>query len=535
MFDHYNSRTIPYSSPSAASSSTTTPSPASSSVSTLGAPWLDSSDSYSDASTGETSGASDKEDAFVDANEQLGQGSHVRRPSWASEASALSSDDSEGLEDLNRAAALLDQLEDAIFDVQVISTPPRRRPAPFRPPNDPRWSPSASPVAGPSRDRHRQTPAPPSSRSEHHLSSFASTSTLTAASVATRNVARKRASFTQTDLATLDIDDLLAKFDEFAFELELEQEIALAAADAHHASPGRTPTQATHAHARAAPVFPSRRQLFPASPRVAERGGRRPSDLPYAELFPSMSTSGTAFPSRKKSTTSLRSTHTACPPDDVVPPLPFPSRGPFPTAAASPFPSTPRTQRLQRASIVSTSSNSTTSSSASHFSSGDSFRWSVASGSTATSVSEEDCSSRRGSVATFASTSSRASSARSFPSRDRRQNSLSEELGYMDFLNEVADGEEADGEGEHGRQLRREPSFASRLALRRQASGKSSLHSKYAHSQRSSNGLPRSPSSVSLKRIRSNASLNPPPPIPTRSSSMADVAVEKGKTVAFAV
>jgi hypothetical protein len=150
-----------------------TPSPLSKSVSSSNgsAPptpncniWLDSdherftdNTSASDASLG---GESDKEDNFVDAPDTILDFESRMQVLWASanasasgssEASISDSESSEALDELSRGAALLlDELEEAIADVQARRTPPRRRKAVYRGPASALWSPSGSPVAGPS-------------------------------------------------------------------------------------------------------------------------------------------------------------------------------------------------------------------------------------------------------------------------------------------------------------------------------------------------------------------------------------------------
>ena len=255
-----------------------------------------------------------------------------------------------------------------------------------------------------------------------------------------------RLSFTSTDVAELDIEDLVRQFDDAAAERALDLAVQgwRGERDAE-----LTPTQRARAgSATERWAHPSARPFLTREPSVGSNLvvppalGRSPSrspasaetaraPLPYAELFPARQAT-CVFPTRKKSMHSLRSTAsctslTASPPSDPATLFPF--------LSTTPSMSTNRTPEKNRASIASTSSSYSSpsgSTRSSVFSSEDSFRWSIASGSTAGTIPECD----------EFDAKSLSGSCRSFPSRrgsaapsDHR---MSKVVGYEDFLFEVA-------------------------------------------------------------------------------------------------
>ncbi|KAM0748739.1 hypothetical protein T439DRAFT_349423 [Meredithblackwellia eburnea MCA 4105] len=553
-----------------------TSSPSTPSSSTISSPWFNSD--TSDTDTENTSPDSDTEDvdeqAWCDAKSFVStapadriarqQSSttrrhhHPRSHSWSSIDSSTSSSyassetSCDGLVLLGKEAGdLLAQLESA-----VCHTPPRRfNPTPAR---EFAFDDRYSPVAGPSRRMvHRQ-------QSKQPLTSSSSTATLNA------NISQKSprpVSFTKTDLAGLDIDSLITAFDDFAAERKLELAVEGWREEWREE---QTPTQRTFESAlikktnqQLLPASPLRRdsarQLFPSPSPLSSSSStsvnstrRRMDTLPYADLFPV--TTSSIFPTRKKSSPSLRSS-TSCasfaPPVPTAAPIDYPVAFPQ-VGSTSPFAIRSTPEKPNRASIASTSTGSSPAGStrSSVFSS-DSFRWSVTSGSTAPTIAEgeeeDGCPpsswSPRGSLS---SSSGYSSSGRYFPPRrgsgpagHSHGRKGSEDIGYEDFLSEVGETVEEEDRSSSASALPfsssshpfQQAGFSSRRPSVKggDASNRSSTYSSssggssvdYPGGSVALAFLNKNKSSPSLRRIRSTASITPPPPIPIRTASLS--------------
>ncbi|KAL8280813.1 hypothetical protein RQP46_006817 [Phenoliferia psychrophenolica] len=362
------------------------------------------------------------------------------------------------------------------------------------------------------------------SRQTRRTALFGSTSSATLK--ATRS---KRLSFTSTDVAELDIDILISSFDDYVAERDLELAVVgwRGERDAEEtptpravARSGETTERWTNPLARPflareASVGPRRALTSSASSSSLHQVA---ASLPYADLFPVRNAAAPVFPSRKKSTQSLRTsvsctslsrTASSAPP----PPLPtsisngdvsLASRYPF--LLSSPFPPAHRTPEKNRGSVASTSSSYSSPSSSysspsgstrsSVLSSADSFRWSVASGSTAGTIPEcEDATGTSPTVSCRAFPMVRRGSAATTYSRMSRDC-----LGYEDFLREIADDDEA--------------------APATFNSPPPSTSSPEANAMAAAFAPAFAGKKDSLQRIRSFASLNPTPSIPPRTVSL---------------